>query len=166
MTSQVSKVLDFKLKQFRSVRICFRNKHVLNHFTPWKRYILQFSCSFEKYNFDIKILQHVRFRIEDFTTPQILQENSCNVSEFGLETFWLGRFWKNVCVQKSCFESFYNCRKDFFVFFSWFSRQLDSKSEFVLRVQFESTNFTTQQVLTEVFQNKSEFELKIFLRVR
>ena len=88
--------LDFDLKVFRHVKFWIKSlyskTHVLLHFTVWKRHALVFSCSFEKYEFELKFYyvldfelkkkQRVRFCINFLTTRQILIFENYTASDF------------------------------------------------------------------------------------
>ena len=65
--------------------------HVLAHFTPWKRHILYFWCSFKKHGFRLKISKGVRFWIENYQNAL-----GCDFEKIHFVIFW---FEKNPTTQ-------------------------------------------------------------------
>ena len=116
--------LKFELKffsRFQNLKKCLYSKnHVLVHFTPWKRQILNFSwlsknitLNWKFYyvsdsqlknrnasDFELKTLRCVWFSIESFTTSQILKKNSFLKSMILKNNIF---FRSTISKKKKCF---------------------------------------------------------------
>ena len=87
---------------------CF---HPINHvsvlFTQWNRQNLHFSCFFEKQDFELKFLIHVRFWNEKNATRQILISKFYNASYFELKFLHCVRFQIEIFTTRLILNQFF-----------------------------------------------------------
>ena len=118
-------------------------------------------------------------RLLGLTTLQILGWKNYNELDNDLKVFQEVRFWKNICTQKSRFVSFYSMKTTYFTFFvlfknAWFRIEIfitcqtliwkrynaaDVGTDKMGRNIFWVKNFTTCQILNQLFKYASVFEL-------
>ena len=109
--------------------------HVLDPFTLWKRHNLNFSCLLKNMVLNWNFHYVSVFGFKSLTTREILDWNKNNALDFEFKIFRHYRFWKNVCIQKSRFRSFYSVKTTYFEFFLLF-KKYGIKLELSLRVRF------------------------------